>query len=174
MLGAVYVEKEMYDEAENEIKRALSFERSIPLSNAHFNLALIHEARSDYAQAILEYEKEQEVSPFNYKPDFNLGLLFSKMKDYERAYKEFKSCIEKKEDHADAYIFLAKTYMDSGRDLNEAIKLALEGLSLGPEKKSMVLGHFVLADIYNRLGNHSQYQHHLEQAQQLRKTLSNK
>jgi len=173
MLGAVYVEKEMYDEAENEIKRAMNIERSIPLSNAHFNLALIHEARSDYTQAILEYEKEQEVSPFNYKPDFNLGLLFSKMKDYERAYKEFKSCIEKKDDHADAYIFLAKTYMDSGRDLNEAVKLALEGLSLGPEKKSMVLGHFVLADIYNRLGNYSQYQHHLNKAQQLQQTLSN-
>ncbi len=172
-LGAVYLKKKMYNEAENEIKKALSIERSIPLSNAHFNLALIHEARGNYEQAILEYEKEQEISPYNHKPDFNLGLLFSGRKDFDRAFKEFKSCIEKKEDYAEAYIFLAKTYMDSGRDLNEAAELALKGLSLGPEKKSMVLGHFVLADIYNRLGNYIQYQHHLDQAKRLQETLSN-
>jgi len=172
-LGAAYIQKKMYDEAEKEIKIALSIERSIPLSNAHFNLALLHEARGDYALAILEYEKEQEISPYNYKPDFNLGLLFSKGKDFDRALKEFQSCIEKKEDYAEAYIFLAKTYMDSQRDLNEAAELALKGLSLGPEKKSIVLGHFLLADIYNRLGDSSQYQHHLDQAKQLQKALSN-
>ncbi len=171
-LGAAYLEKTMYDEAEYEIKRALSIERSIPLSNAHFNLALIHEARGNYEQAILEYEKEQEISPYNHKPDFNLGLLFSRRKDFDRAFKEFQTCIEKKEDYADAYIFLAKTYMDSQRDLNKAAELALKGLSLEPEKNSMVLGHFVLADIYNRLGNYSQYQHHLDQARRLQKTLS--
>jgi arylsulfatase A-like enzyme/Tfp pilus assembly protein PilF len=172
-LGAVFIQKEMYDEAEKEIKIALSIERSIPLNNAHFNLALIREARGDYAQAILEYEKEQEVSPYNHKPDFNLGLLFSKRKDFDRALKEFTSCIEKKEDYGEAYIFLAKTYMDSQRDLNEAAELALKGLTLEPEKKSIVLGHFLLADIYNRLGNSSQYQHHLDQARRLQKTLSN-
>jgi len=171
-LGAVFVQKEMYDEAEKEIKIALSIERSIPLNNAHFNLALIHEARSDYAQAILEYEKEQEVSPYNHKPDFNLGLLFSKRKDFDRALKEFQSCIEKKEDYGEAYIFLAKTYMDSQRDLNKAAELALKGLNLEPEKKSIVLGHFLLADIYNRLGNYGQSQRHLDQARRLQKTLS--
>lgn len=171
-LGAVYLEKKMYDMAEIEIKKALSIERSIPLKNAHFNMALLHEARGEIDLAISEYKREQEVSPYNYKPDFNLGLLYLKMKNIEGAIKELKSCIEKKEDYPYAYIFLAKAYMDSGQNLNEAVNLALKGLSLNPDKKATILGHFVLADIYNRLGNYSQYQYHLDKAQQLEKTIS--
>jgi len=170
-LGAVYIEKKMYDLAEIEIKKALSFERHIPLKNAHFNMALLHEARGEISSAIAEYKKEQEVSPYNYKPDFNLGLLYLKMRNVEGAIKEFKSCLEKKEDFAKPYIFLAKAYMDSDQNLNEAVNLALKGLSLKPDKESSILGHFVLADLYNRLGNYSQYQHHLDKAKQLQKTL---
>jgi len=171
-LGAVYLEKKMYDMAEIEIKKALSIERHIPLKNAHFNMALLHEARGEIDLAIAEYRKEQEVSPYNYKPDFNLGLLFLKMKNTEGAIKEFNNCLEKKEDFSKAYIFLAKAYMDSGQNLNEAINLALKGLKLNPDKESAILAHFVLADLYNRLGNYSQYQYHLDKANQLQKSLS--
>lgn len=172
-LGAVYLKKKMYDMAEIEIKKALSIKRSIPLINAHFNMALLHEARGEFNLAISEYEKEQKVAPYNYKPDFNLGLMFSKMKDFERAIKEFRSCIEKKEDYADAYIFLAKAYMDSGKDLKEAANFVYKGLGLYPDKDTKILGHLVLADIYNRLGNYSKYQQHLKKAKQLQKTVSN-
>ena len=168
-LGAVYLKREMLDEAENEINAALSIERSIPLINAHFNMALLHEARGDFNLAIVEYKKEQETSPFNYKPDFNLGLLYAKAKEFDKAIKEFKSCIEKNEEYPKAYVFLAKAYMDSGKDLNEAAELARKGLNLNPDLKTTILAHFILADIYNRLGKHEESQKHVNEAKQLQK-----
>jgi arylsulfatase A-like enzyme/Tfp pilus assembly protein PilF len=171
-LGAVYLKREMLDEAENEITTALSFERSIPLLNAHFNLALLHEARGDFNLAVVEYKKEQETSPFNHMPDFNLGLLYAKAKELEKAIKEFKSCIEKKEEYADAYVFLAKVYMDNAMDLNEAEKLAQKGLELKPELRANILAHFVLADIYSRLGRYEESRQHVDKARELQETLS--
>jgi arylsulfatase A-like enzyme/Tfp pilus assembly protein PilF len=171
-LGAVYIKKEMYDMAEKEIRTALSIERSIPLQNAHFNMALIHEARGELDLAIREYKKEQETSPFNHKPDYNLGLLYAKANEVDKAIREFESCIEKSENFPDAYIFLAKAYMDGGKDLNKASKLALKGLNLNPDLKTSILAHFVLADIYNRLGRFEESRHNVQEARRLQKTLS--
>jgi len=159
------------DEAEVSIKKALSIKRSISLNNAHFNLALLHEARGQFSLAEQEYKREQEASPYNHKPDFNLGLLYVKSKDNEKAISEFESCLEKNEEFADAHVFLAKAYMDTGRDLGEAEKLAQRGLELQPEKRTEILGHFILADIYNRMGRSRDSQTHVNKARELQKNL---
>jgi arylsulfatase A-like enzyme/Tfp pilus assembly protein PilF len=171
-LGAVYLKMNMYDEAEREITNALSIERSVPLNNAHFNMALLHEARGEFDQAILEYKKEQETSPFNCQPDFNLGLLYVNTKELDKAIKEFKSCIQKNEEFGGAYVFLAKAYMDMGMDLQDAAQLAEKGISLNPDLRTTVLAHFVLADIYNRLGRYQESQQHVSKAKQLQKSLT--
>lgn len=171
-LGAVYLKMNMFPEAEQEIQKALSIERSIPLINAHFNMALLHEARGELDRAVLEYEKEQETSPFNFQPDFNLGLLYAKTNEPNKAIKEFESCIQKNEEFGGAYVFLAKAYMDTGKDLSEAARLAEEGISLNPDLRTTVLAHFVLADIYNRLGRYQEAQQHVSKAKQLQKSLS--
>lgn len=172
-LGALHLKKGQLDIAEKEIKTALGFDRSVPLLNAHFNLALLHEARGQISLAIQEYEKEKETSPYNYRPNFNLGVIYDRTKNVEKAIIEFEECIEKNEEFADAYVFLAKAYMDSRRDLNEAIRLAERGLSLNPELRTRILAHFVLADIYNRQGNHVESQRHLEMSKKLQKSLNN-
>jgi len=168
-LGAIYLEMKRYEEAENEIRAALVVERSQPLQNAHFNLALIHEARGEFDAAAAEYRQEQETAPFNYKPDFNLGLLLLNGKQLDAAEKEFRSCLTKSEDYAPAHIFLAKAIMDAGGDLDEAETLTLKGLSLGPDSATEILGHFVLADIYSRLGQSEKSGRHLETARRLQR-----
>ncbi|MEM2947870.1 MAG: hypothetical protein QXN96_06530, partial [Candidatus Bathyarchaeia archaeon] len=147
----------------------LSMERSQPLMNAHFNLALLHEGRGEIEKAIDEYRKEQEISPYNWRPDFNLGLLFSKRKQLDQAEKEFRNCLQKNEEYGPAYIFLAKVLMDKGKNLLEAEKLALKGLTLTADLSSLILGHLVLVDIYHRLGQPAKANFHLQQAQQLQK-----
>lgn len=166
-LGACYLALKKYNEAEKEIRLALSMERSQPLMNAHFNLALLYEARGEIEKAIEEYRREQEISPYNWRPDFNLGLLFSKRKELDEAEKEFRSCLQKNEEYGPAYIFLAKVLMDKGEKLLEAEKLAVQGLNLKPDLASLILGHLVLADIYNRLRQPDKANFHLKQAQQL-------
>ncbi len=169
-LGAVYLKKKMYALAEKEIKAALEIERHVPLRNAHFNMALLHEARGELDLAVLEYKKEQETSPYNWMPDFNLGLLYTKAKDLDEAIQQFENCIEKNAEYAKAYIFLAKAYMDSGKDLNEAEKMAQQGLNLETDKQTTILGHFVLADIYNRMGKYEDAQRHAEKGRELQKS----
>ncbi|MCP2620741.1 tetratricopeptide repeat protein, partial [Candidatus Aminicenantes bacterium AC-334-E05] len=168
-LGACYIKKQMYDKAEKAIRTALRLQS--PLLNAHFNLALIHEAKGEYEQAIYEYRKEQETCPFNYRPDFNLGLLYMKLGKINIAIKEFESCIEKKNDFPKAYIFLAKMYMDLGENLTKAEKLVIKGLKLKPDLKTTILAHFVLADIYNRMGKYEESKNHVDLAKQLKKNL---
>jgi len=51
------------------------------------------------------------------------------------------------------YLYLAKAIMDGSRNLKEAVDIAKKGISLGPEPEYLPFGHFILADIYNRLGN---------------------
>ena len=63
--------------------------------------------------------------------------------------------------------------MDSQRDLNEAMQLAKKGLSLNPGLRALILAHFVLADIFNRQGNLSESQLHVEIARKLQKSLNN-
>lgn len=168
-LGAIYLKKNMYDAAEKEIKAALDIKRSIPLINAHFNMALLYEARGEFDLAVSEYKKEQETSPFNYKPDFNLGLLYEKAKEDDKAIEEFKNCLKKNEKFAPAFVFLAKAYMNSSKDLNEAAGLAQKGLSLNPDQEVTILAHFVLADIYNRLGRDEDSRMHVKKARELEK-----
>jgi tetratricopeptide (TPR) repeat protein len=59
--------------------------------------------------------------------------------------------------------------MDSGKDINEAEKLALKGLGLKPDLRTNILAHFVLADIYNRLGRYEKSRQHVDKAKQLQK-----
>ncbi|MGB7296802.1 MAG: tetratricopeptide repeat protein, partial [Candidatus Aminicenantales bacterium] len=168
-LGAVLLELKRYEEAESEIRAALAVELSQPLLNAHFNLALIHEARGEWDAAGAEYRREQETAPHNYRPDFNLGLLLLNAKQPGAAEEEFRSCLSKNEDFAPAHVFLAKALMDAGKDLSEAEALALKGLELGLDRNTEILGHFVLADIYNRLGRPGESGRHVEAARRLQR-----
>jgi TolA-binding protein len=49
-------------------------------------------------------------------------------------------------------VYLAKAYLDSESNLDEAIRLARKGLELAPHSEYAPLGHYVLADVYNRQG----------------------
>jgi len=171
-LGAVLLKKNMYDEAEKEIRAALNIQRHIPLRNAHFNMALLHEARGEIDLAISEYEKEQETVIFNYKPDYNLGLLYTKGKELDKAIKEFQSCIKKNENFAEAYVFLAKAYMDKGENYAGAVEHGQKALGMNPEPRIAVLAHFVLADLYNRLGDYERSSRHVDLGREIQEALS--
>ena len=54
-------------------------------------------------------------------------------------------------DFAVGRLYLAKALLDTG-DLAGAEREAMAGLSLSPEASLAPLGHYVLADVYNRQG----------------------
>lgn len=169
-LGASLLEMKQYDRAEQEFRKALVLNDRIP--NAHFNAGLVHEDRGDDAGAMLEYRKELELYPETYPAHFNLGRIYRKQGNLEGERSELRSCVQQKPDFGIAYLYLAKNLMDGNGDLREAESLARQGLTskdLDPEQ--VVFGHYVLADLYNRLGRRHDAQAQAGIAAELEKKL---
>ena len=165
LLGSAYLEKKMLEPAEREIRRSLEMRAQMP--DAHYNLGLLHEEKGDLQSAADEYRKEIEIHPAAYPAYFNLALLFAKTGDRQGEIENLKEAVKANLKFARGYLFLAKAYLDRNESFDEAIRLALKGLELEPEAESAPLGHYVLADIYNRLGRLSEYRAELEKGQAL-------
>ena len=136
--------------AERQIRAALAIKSDVRL--ARYNLALIAEQRNDLATAEAEYKKELELHPDAYRASFNLGRLYERLGNQAAAIATFKQTIEINPHAPEGHIFLAKAYLDAGTNFNEAIDLARKGLEIAPRAQFAPLAHYVLADLYNRLG----------------------
>jgi tetratricopeptide (TPR) repeat protein len=172
LLGASYLEKKMLDQAEPEIRKALEMRPRIP--DAHYHLALLFEEKNALDRALEEYKKELEIHPAAYPAHFNLARLYEKMGSLSEAVPHFKETIRHKNDFANGYLFLAKAYLDLDENFEEAILLARKGLELEPESEYAPLAHYILADIYNRLGRRNEYLLELEKGRQLQQRLEKK
>ena len=169
LLGSAYLDKKMLDQAEKEILLSLKMRARIP--DAHYNLGLLYEERGDIQRAIEEYKKEIEIHPAAHPAHFNLALVYSKLGRPREAVAELKAAINSNKKFARAYLFLAKAYLDLNENFDEAIGLAKKGLELEPEAEAAPLGHYVLADIYNRLGRMAQYAAEVEKGRALEQKL---
>ena len=149
-LGVIALQRGDPATAERLIREALAGKPKLRL--AHFNLALLAEQRGDVRAAEREYVEELTAHPENYKAAFNLSRLYEQVGDREGQIGALKQSIVSNPRFGEGHIFLAKLYLDSGTNLQEAISLARKGLELAPRSDFAPLGHYVLADIYNRQG----------------------
>lgn len=170
LLGSVYLEKKMLEQAEEELRIALKMRPRIP--DAHYNLGLLYEKKGDLKEAMEEYKKEIEIHPNAHPAHFNLALLYRKKGLLRDQVRELREAIDSNKNFARAYLFLAKAYCDLNENYDEAISLAKKGLELDPEADSAPLGHYILADIYNRLGRHEDYSSELQKGKLLEKKIN--
>jgi tetratricopeptide (TPR) repeat protein len=122
-------------------------------------MALLAEQRGDVRGAEREYLEELKAHPDSYKAAFNLSRLYEQVGDREGQIGALQQSIKSNPYFAEGHIFLAKAYLDSGRNLDEAVTLARKGLELHPSPEIAPLGHYVLADLYNREGRAADSQH---------------
>ena len=151
-IGVVYIQKKNPQKAEEYFHQAL--EQNPKISTAHFNLAQLYESQGKKKEAEQEYLAELEVAPKNYKAQFNLGRFYVSEGDFPRGIDHLNTAVELSPEFPLGYLFLAQAYVENGADLDKAIELAKKGLSLKPDPEYRPLGHFILADIYNRLGRY--------------------
>jgi len=149
-LGVIALQRGDSTTAERLIREALAAKSTLRL--AHFNLALVAEARGDVRTAEREYVEELKLHPENYKSAFNLSRLYEQVGDREGQINALKQAIVSNPRFAEGHLFLAKAYLDAETNLSEAVRLAQKGLELAPNSEYAPLGHYVLADIYNREG----------------------
>ena len=149
-LGVVALKRGDVAGAERAIRAAIEVKPDVRL--AHFNLALIAEQRGDVRQAEREYFEELKLHPDSFRAAFNLSRLYEQIGDREGQVGALKQSIQSNPSFAEGHFYLAKAYLDAGVNLDEAIRLARKGLELAPKSEYAPLGHYVLADIYNRQG----------------------
>jgi arylsulfatase A-like enzyme/Tfp pilus assembly protein PilF len=148
-LAECHIEMKRYDEAEASLREVLAARPDMAV--AHYDMALVHEARGATGKAMAEYEAELRNRPTAYRASFNLAKLLQAAGRTEEAIQRFQAAVEADPEFVAGHLYLAKAYLDSGR-LREAEESARRGLQGKPEKKFAPLGHYVLADVYTRLG----------------------
>ena len=155
-LGVVAFKRGDLPAAEKQIRAAIAQKPDVKL--AHYNLALVAERRGDFQTAIREYQTEIDTQANAYKAAFNLAKLHEQLGNAREQEAAFRKAIELNPRFAEGYFYLAKLYLDQGRNFDEAVQLAQRGLEFGGQSEFAPLGHYVLADLYNRRGQHADAQ----------------
>lgn len=166
LMAECYIALERWDEAQTELDRVLELKADLPM--AHFNLGLIREGRGDLRGAIDAYEKEIEITPKAFRAHFNVAKLYGKLGPLDKMAEHFRRSIEINDEFAEGHLYLAKYHLDTG-DLEQAMTFARKGIELGPEPSIAPLGHYILADVFNRLGRPRDAERELAEAQRLQR-----
>ena len=148
-LGECYLEMKRPRDAVKVLEEALAARPSQAL--AHFNLALAKEELGDLEGARRDYEAELVLDPHAYRASFNLGRLLLRAGRPREAAPRFAEAVRSNPDFGTGHLYLAKAQLDSG-DLAAALESARLGLQRAPEPATAPLGHYVLADVYTRMG----------------------
>lgn len=143
------IELKKYDAAERNLADALKEKSDEPM--AHYDLALVDEARGDTAKAIDEYQAEVARNPKTYRAQFNLAKLLNASGRTADAARHFEQAVAANPEFGTGYLYLAKARLDAG-DIDGAAAAAAKGLTLKPDREIAPLGHYVLADVYSRQG----------------------
>lgn len=148
--GVLAFERGQVPQAEAILKEALTLKPDVRL--AHFNLALIAEARGDDRGAEVAYREELTKHPTAYKAAFNLGRLKARQGQPREAAEWYQKAVDTNPEFAEGFLYLAKSRLDEGRALDDAVTLARKGLALDPEGETSPLGHFVIGSVLMKQG----------------------
>jgi arylsulfatase A-like enzyme/Tfp pilus assembly protein PilF len=167
-LGAIAYARGDIDGAERLIRRALELEPEV--RTGRFNLARILEGRARPAEAEALYREELAIYPDNGKARFNLAQLHRQRGDRAAYLAELQAAVDGAPEFAPPYFFLARERLAEGR-LDDAARLAARGLEVAPGSEVAPLGHYVLADVYNRRGRPGDARNEVRRAEELEAAL---
>ena len=157
-LAEADIEQRRYDEAERRLREAIELRPDAAL--AHYDLGLIAEARGDAGRAAAEYELECRRPKPTWRASFNLAKLLSKAGRPREAVVHFRNAVTANPEFGTGYLYLAKALLDVG-DLAASEEAARKGMAANPDREMAPLGHYVLADVYTRLGREREAAHQI-------------
>lgn len=152
-LAKIYSIQEQTNKAEQYIQRCLNLNPK--LTDAHYTLAQILEKKGAKQAAIHAYLKEMEISPNHFSACYNLSVLYRELGRVPEEKRYLEKAIEINPNFPLSYIYLARIYLKLQENYEEAIKLVNEALKLKLNRKYEAASYFLLADLYNRLGDQS-------------------
>ncbi|HVS13924.1 MAG TPA: sulfatase-like hydrolase/transferase, partial [Thermoanaerobaculia bacterium] len=149
-LGELLAELGQVDAARGAFERARR--EGDQLAPPWFNLAVLAEDAGEGERAAQLYRDCVERAPKHFKCLFNLGRLQGSRGDLAAQAELWQRAVDANPDFVRGAFLLAKLLMDTGGDLARAEAIARAALERDPDHRAGPLGHYVLADILNRLG----------------------
>jgi len=153
VLAAIAIIRDDLASAEGHLREATRINPK--LSNIRYNRAQIYEKQDRFREAEEQYLEELELSPKHFKAAYNLSRLYRRAGDEPKEYEYLERCLDIDPGFPLTYFYLARIYLNRGERYPEAVDLVKKGIELKPEESELPLGYFLLADLYNRLGNQS-------------------
>lgn len=123
------------------------------LMSVRYNLAQLREKQDRLAEAAELYLGEIRDAPKSYKALYNLSRVYRLMGREDEEYETLKKTLEAEPDFPIAHFYLARILLRRGGGYEEAIALVRKGIELKPAPADLPLGYFLLADLYNRVGD---------------------
>jgi tetratricopeptide (TPR) repeat protein len=163
-LGEIHIEAKRFDEAERTLRLALDKKPGLAL--AYFDLGLAYEGKGDIDKAIDAYQSELAANPKAYRAAFNAAKLLQKRGRSRDAVALFRTVVEIEPTFGTGQLYLAQALLEAG-DLGGAEQWARSGLKNKPEPRLAPLGHYVLADVYERQGRAADARREVQAARRL-------
>jgi glycosyltransferase involved in cell wall biosynthesis len=123
-----------YSEAEIYIKRAIEIDSNLEYIRALSSLYLI-ENKLEEAEKLLRELVERE--PGNWGSQSNLGIIYSKKGEYNKAIRKFEKAINLNPNFASAYFNLGVVYKTKGK-YNKAKEFFNKATNLNPDYKDRI------------------------------------
>ena len=130
------------------IDKGLSILDKQTLSKAHNNLAKAYIDEGHFKNAITEYKKSIEISPFNETAHFNLGVTYGKLGLSSNAEIEYENVIRINNNNPHAHNNLGNIYEDRGL-LEKAMTEYKLSLSIDPNS---AITHNNMGNVYFKKG----------------------
>ena len=129
---------------------------------------MIAERRGDLDTAAALYRAELELNPRHHRSWLNLSQIHVQRGDHQEAVEALRRAIDADPGRAPAYILLARSLLalDDRSTYPDAEAAARRGIELDAPPELLPLAHYVLADIYNRLGRPADVERELALARQ--------
>ncbi|MCR4410620.1 MAG: sulfatase-like hydrolase/transferase [Candidatus Saccharicenans sp.] len=137
------------------------------LLNLRYNLAQLYEKQNRLQEAMDLYQQEIADSPSHYKALFNLARLYRLQHREQEELETLQRALQANPDFPLTYFYIARVYLRRGERFQEAVDLVKKGLELKPDKENLPLGYFLLADLYNRLGDYATSEQYASKGRQL-------
>jgi tetratricopeptide (TPR) repeat protein len=161
-LAACLIGLKQYERAEPVLREVLETSPKWPLAN--FNLGLLHEEQGRLEDARTAYAREVETYPGEFKARFNLGKVLFKLGDRAGSLAEMREIVKLTPKLAEGHLFLARGLLYEDVPLDEVRAEVDTGLALAETPELKAMGHFLLADIYNRTGETGKMEEALRRA----------
>jgi arylsulfatase A-like enzyme/Flp pilus assembly protein TadD len=165
-LGAVYLTLDGPGDLERAERSFASASAINPtLTSLRYNTAQVREKQGRLEEAADLYRREIQDTPKSYKALYNLSRVYRQMGREEDELQALRKTIDAEPDFPLAYFHVARILLRRGGDYREAISLAQKGIELRPAPSELPLGYFLLADLYNRVGDNARSEENARKGQ---------